>query len=328
MNGNASRPIEDSVSLAIRDWQWRRILAIGEERPDMLVRIGKSAEKFMGDLIFENDTRFYLLEVKSNSEAINEEWLEFDLSDRAKKAEPKRKSKPKSAISTLEAELARLAGSSHDLAFGPAQQHIGSSLRCHLFAYWSDPAPVDPSVAQQVWIAPYLSTVRLRGGFVEREMLQDGLAILDKYSYSLDVSEHIEQVRQDVLASPISFSTLDVLNQKRLVITCAPGSNEKTELTWRLLGLPIEEFQSYVKFICRNKSISMNTIVMASNGASTDETFKTSELEKFVDDLARRIAHQPVLIDKDSMEELRRDATLATNPTPITSPSYKPRQGG
>lgn len=328
MNESAGRPSEDSVSIAIRDWQWRRILALGEERPDKLVRIGKSAERFMGDLIFENDTRFYLLEVKSNSKAINEEWMEFELSGCAAKAEPKRKSKPKSAISTLKAALERLAGSSHDLAFGSVQQYIASSLRCHLFAYWSDPAIEDPSVAKQVWIAPYLSTVRQRGGFIRSEMLRDGLAILDKYTYSLDVSIHIESDRQEVLASPITFSTLDALNKERLVITCVAGSDEKPGVRWRRLGLPIGEFQSYVKFICRNKSISMHTIVMASNGASTDETFKTSELEKFVDDLARRIAHQPVLIDKDSMEELRRDATLATNPTPITGPSYKPRQGG
>lgn len=328
MNDNVRRPTEDSVVLSIRDWQWRRILAIGEDRPDILVRIGKSAEKFMGDLIFEDETLFYLLEVKANSDAIEDEWMEFVLPRRATNAPRQRKSQPKSAITTLTGALADLANASHDFAFGHNEQTIEQSLRCHHFAYWSDPKATEPHVANQVWIAPYFSTVYRRGGISDDKAIRNGLGILGKYDFAIDVSSYIAPDRQEVQASPANFSTLDMLHARRLVITCEAGIKEDSGLRWRPLGLPIRDFHSYVKFMCRNKSIAMNTVVMASNGASSNCAFRTSELEAFVDDLAKRINDQKISPDTEWMEKLQAKAVRATSSQPASTPGSTPRPKG
>ncbi len=300
---SARGPSEASVVEQIRNWQWRRQAPLRMAAPDLSIQLGKAAERFLGDLIIEDDTRFFLLEVKASSAEIDEEWMNA--------ITKKRKPEPKKAISTLRAELARLNATTHDNSFGAEEFRIWQSLRCHHFAYWQKEDSAYPSLSESVCISPYLWTVCQKGGILPSEDIANGLRLLAHYDFAFDAAAPDESARGEVWAALIDSATLDMMQLKKTHIICKPGSKDSSGLTRMDLGLPINEFQSYVNFMCRNRNLETRSLVMA-NGACSQVLGNTKDIEAFVSEIAAAMDTPAAKAGTNSAKSLRANAFLAT----------------
>lgn len=305
-------PSEVSVVEQIRNWQWRRQAPLSEKGPDLSIQLGKTAEGFLGDLILEDDTRFFLLEVKASSAEIEEEWRNAIISGR--------ESKPKKAISTLRAELACLNETPHEHAFGGDELRIWQSLRCHHFAYWQKADPAYPNHSDNICISPYLLTAFRRGGIKPGADITNGLNLLAHYDFAFDTAAPDESARGEVWAVPIDSATLDMMQMKKTHITCAPGSKDASVLSRMDLGLPISEFQSYVKFMCRNRNRSTRSLVMAT-GTCSHLLRNTNDIETFVSEIAALMEAPEAKAGTSAAKSLRQSAVFAAPASSHPPPS-------
>lgn len=311
-------PSEVSVVEQIRNWQWRRQAPLRENAPNLSIQLGKSAERFLGDLILEDDTRFFLLEVKASSAEIDEEWIN--------KITKRRKPEPKKALSTLRAELARLNETSHEHAFGGDEVRLWQSLRCHHFAYWQGADPAYPIHSESVCISPYLWTAHQRGGINPGADIANGLSLLNHYDFAFDAAAPDESARGEVWAAPIDSATLDMMQLRKTHITCAPGLRDTPELTRMDLGLPINQFQSYIKFMCRNKNLETRSLVMAT-GTCSHLLLNTNDIETFVSQVAALMETPQAKAGTNASISLRTNATFAAPASLHPLPSNTLRRG-
>lgn len=262
---------EDTLVIALRDAQWIRAhnRYNGQEHPypcypQNFVKLDGNAERDMGDILYEEDVRFFIFEVKPTRDEIKDEWVR------------RGQYKPKWAYRTLKALCEQWLDRGADLRHKDAvAEEMQRSIRSHHFVWWSDQQTQD-GIHNNIRFQPYIDTaIQMRSvhgptqsdafpyhphGFMVGRKNNNALTLVRSASFKLIYDDH--------------------------GCVAAMGRTPKPQSAigayWAApLGLPKDEFQKYVNYLCEQSSghdEPIHAIVLSSCGRFMKVARRTSQL--------------------------------------------------
>ncbi|MEA9755913.1 hypothetical protein VDG64_13355 [Xanthomonas campestris pv. raphani] len=253
-----ARLAESSVVVALRDTQWEIAQAHGC-KPDLFVSLSGNTDKKLGDVKFSRDEKFYLIEAKSTSSEIWEEWQRGSSTPR------------KHAHRKVREIIEGLPGKS-----SPDYLNLFNiSLAAHHFLYYSF-ATGEHELAME----PYALATQIRGGFEEIEGAEYGVTRTDQQKLrllrGLRASKKFE-LFDCILRKKISRFLIQQLYQKTVEIHEASPLN-----TIISLGVPLKQFQIYVDFLCDGKTEEIETLIKTTSGKLIAFSGETNSLHQLV----------------------------------------------
>lgn len=265
-----ARLAEASVAIALRDWQWKRGLAVGQF-PDRYLALTGKAEKWLGDAAIQHDERLFLFELKSRHSNFADEWIPVTLKNGT--------TRPRKAAHRWAKRLAsELIKGSFALPRSKERRMLVRSLRAHHFLYWSPTLKHGTSASGHLMLQPYfLATLRQCDTIPWRRLRRHWQGAFDLgYSLSLEPGDPQDAIRYGISKA----LPLDALYQQRgrLMELVDPTA---TTYTWQHLGLRLTEFQQYVRSLCSKLKTpaQINAVVMSSRGSFFAQLTSTDQLE-------------------------------------------------
>lgn len=278
---------EDSVVIALRDFQWRNAVEDAlYQRDDLAINCFKSplppgmlkhdgrAESKLGDVSLKNGERLFLFEVKSTRSQISSEWRH----SRGMKWSFRR-------LNDLAAQVIKIP-ESH-----AASNMLSLSLRGHHICYWNDcgeEAEVSGGYAVKGGLdaQPYIAAC------VEAQSLQERLGS-SRMSWSPKWGRDIFRRSLDSADRRV-ISLSDLINSKAVLKVAVAGMNQGQPC-----GLDAEEFAKYVAFLCGTKdgrigipsddeaqargAEDVHVVVMSSKGTLFRVVSDTAHMEMLLD---------------------------------------------
>ncbi|MBO9722471.1 MULTISPECIES: hypothetical protein [Xanthomonas] len=323
-----ARLAESSVVIAFRDWQWLNRTADATVPPLMIVMEG-NPESMLGDLQISAGERFFLFEVKSTEDTICEEWNKWDY----KKQIPKPK-----VLFTKHCQILDDLGKSYSAngtvknaaTLEEALNFINFSIACHHFLYWNE-------VTSHFQIEPYyfgcerkngLSTAQLKKCQIAINKLSFALNELDTNELGASLSPPSQDDSLPIYYTSIRFIQPEMLNDRsaRLITE----ANSKNPL-WQFLGLPFEEFDSYVQQLCGGTSYKTNCVLLSSSGKIFAHIVDTIDLLTLIKAIRPRMlpdAPDPNSSPSGAKKHIHRATRRpqADKPKPDPSLNGKPKQ--
>ena len=274
---------ENSVVIAIRDWQWAN-RSLSRISPQPYLPLAGHAEKKLGDGVVALGDRFFLLEVKSVRNKIRSEW----------KSDEKRK--PKNAFTVLRDGLISRDPGHDTKKISELRSYLFQSLAGHMFAYWKPSDAGSPS-AGNVAVEPYLLGIsRLNGLKHEVAPLPEPLdepklirstSFLTKFSTGISLTQLDADDLRDIdylKADPFSLGML-VSASARIIYADQDGAGERYE-AWSHVGFDVSTLNTYVRSMCIGSNPEVNIVLLSTGGLFAHAT-TTRDLARFVGLLAR-----------------------------------------
>lgn len=255
----AEHPWEQSVVIALRDSQWLlRPTHVSPMYPDSYLALDGNAEAKLGDAIFLNDERLFIFEVKATKDQISDEWTRRD---------SKGELNPKNAYKILR---------NHLLKKGVRGQFVDVSLRGHFFCYWSE-QELGGTVLGSLTMEPYLAAISCRELAKVESTKQVASDLKEEYLLGVPLSRPGDH--------PTDFTRLDTVSALHLTSNFAQHIRRKQrdEYEWLNLGLDINEFKDYVKFLCGNGDELARVVVMSARGTFFKYAESLSQLNSVFD---------------------------------------------
>lgn len=273
---------ENSVVIAIRDWQWAN-RSLSGLAPQPYLPMAGHAEKKLGDGVVALGDRFFLLEVKSVREKIPSEW----------KSDEKRK--PKNAFTVLRNGLISRDPGHAIKKIAELRSYLFESLAGHMFAYWK-PADAESPSSGNVVVEPYLLGISRLHGLqhevaplpkpLDEPKLIRSASVLAKFSTGISLTQldADDQGSIDYLkADPFSLGML-VSASARIIYTDQDGAGAEYE-AWSHVGFDVSTLNEYVKSMCIGSNPEVNIVLLSTGGLCAHAT-TTHDLAKFVGLLA------------------------------------------
>lgn len=254
-----ARIAESSVVVALRDFQWK--IAESENRnPDLFLSLSGNTDKKLGDVKFGLGETFLLIEAKSTSATIKQEW------DRGKKRGRKH--------AHLKTRLIIEGISTKNENY---EKLLDQSLSAHHFFYH-----IYDSGKHFIAAEPYILGTSRRGGYAEhplnaepginprteteRKRLIKGLENVSEF----EIVENATQLR-------VEYTTMQNIYGDAIKIS------RKSQLGWPLsMGLPLSEFQEYVDYLCDGTDEDIESLITTRSGLLLLFSGKTSQLHQLV----------------------------------------------
>ncbi|QGL96391.1 hypothetical protein FEO90_06175 [Stenotrophomonas maltophilia] len=281
---------ESSVVIAMRDWQWLGGLA-SSVFPDQYLSLGGNAEAADGDAILLVGEKLFLFEIKSLFSKVSDEWYGRE--------------KPKLAFDKLTKEYLAHIGQSSSYSSG---SRLRQSLRCHHFAFWEAERRVERTVAGNVAVCPYilgvarkLTVCNSQGvlgakelGVIQAALIPFALVRSTESTESGEGWEEVETVPLDVMAIP-SRTNVSHLGISGYINEFEP------------LGLDVNEFSDYVKWLGGGVDHPIDAVVMSSKGKFFRHVRSMAELSSIFEVPRLRCQDKPDGVGHDvgSKSELR-----------------------
>lgn len=278
---------ESSVVIAMRDWQWLGGIA-SSVFPDQYLSLGGNAEAADGDAILLADEKLFLFEIKSLFSKVSDEWYGRE--------------KPKLAFDRLTKEYLEHVGQSSSYSSG---SRLRQSLRCHHFAFWEAERRVERTVVGNVAVCPYILGVARKltdcnsQGVLGAKELGVIQAALDPFALVRSTEsgegwDEVETVPLDVMAIPT-----------RANVSYLGRSGHRNE--FEPLGLDVNEFSDYIKWLGGGVDHPIDAVVMSSKGKFFRHVRSMAELSSIFELPRLRCQNKPdgVNHDVDSKSELR-----------------------
>lgn len=362
---------EDTIVIALRDLQWTRYASqlssdetVARVYPSTFVKLDGVAEQTLGDLVVEDDNeRFYLLEIKSTQAQIEDEWR------RGKRRESK--SQPKWPCLKLVSTLADLADESLD---DDVRDYFLSMIKAsrvaHLFAYWMEDYSGDiENVTGAIMVESYVSGIircRKNASLGHESILSnfaDNFAMAtpcvnDIYESEFHQVDGCQTKRQKTVsfrevfevANQIPYSAIENQTARSVVIGVAGverkpsgiltaslrhGSAEQVVRFENRLGLKLNAFKSYIKFLCEDHEDgdeAIHAIVLTSTGRLIRLVTSVGELQALLNPKSPDPDPEPRMV-----KVLRKEVRIPVDrlglkpfhapdpPQPVEKPTPKPR---
>jgi hypothetical protein len=306
---------EDTLVIALRDAQWLQAMRHVQGQchpnpiyPQTFVKLDGNAERDMGDVFYEADSRFFLLEVKPTRTEIKDEWVK------------RGKFKPKHAYRTLKAITKQWIHNGANM-IGSSDNHtwMERSLRAHHFVWWDD-AQNYPNHLDNIRIQPYISAaIELRTTHAPTRT-----RTFPPHRHGFDVGEDGGTVvwgdRTGTL--PLIHSKEGCVAALVMVRLTAQGEPQLVAYWKRPLGLTQPEFQAYVDMLCQgSKNLDIHAIVLSNCGRFMRVVTSISQLKNvFERRPAESSTPQPLPVN-----EVRFSSRYAPDP-PVTPGGSAPKR--
>lgn len=253
---------ENSVVLAVRDWQWetRRLQT---RPPQTYISLAGSGEKLLGDGAVAIGDRFFLLEVKATDANIDSEWKV-----------PKDRN-PKNAFRKIRDELATSKKGKDDLE-SELMKIAFKSFASHYFVYW-EPIPNATPTTGNIVAMPYLLAMRSFGG-LERDLrpkltaneeirLAQCKDFIKRFRLGASLSPAHQDEKQQIEYMEVHAFTLDMLlsSSARIIFSDQEGGGQRYSL-WHHVGTDASTLKSYVDLMRSDEDPEINCLVISTNG--------------------------------------------------------------
>ncbi|XHH27929.1 hypothetical protein WIW49_10580 [Xanthomonas euroxanthea] len=228
---------EVGVVLSFSDAQWLKENQ-GAALPGLNIAMDGNAESKLGDSVYQDGERFFLLEIKPDQSFCRDEWSGNKGSKRAYK------------------KLMNLASLDETTPNDPALiEYLCLSVRGHFFGFWTEILPHQDHL-DQLLLQPYLLTA-LADFPAKHPQVPPGHCYSGRPSSThvdnLRANYHVGTYQHPTFSPRWPLSIADVLvNQSSKASFCInPGLASVPTNAVLPLGLELQELQKYVNFLCR-----------------------------------------------------------------------------
>ncbi|CAE1135679.1 hypothetical protein [Xanthomonas euroxanthea] len=265
-----ARLAESSVAFALRDWQWGKGL-IKKKSRGIFISLSGNADKKFGDLKIGLGDRFYLFEVKSTWDTVEEEWQRPIVKGR------------KHAHLMLRSVIEGVA-----LENQQAINILNVSLIAHHFVYADVNGPRPKLV-----IEPYVLGTHRKGGFSESKAREPDRSVAQKRNLLVGLEflkRYALGLRSKEKAAPgkINFEIPENWSPAQF-FGSAVAMLDLENRVWRKVGVNIDDFDRYIQFLCDGKDEQMSAIVATANGSFFAFSESTADLRELIFELREHL---------------------------------------